>query len=105
MLNIIQLADITQHISSMKEGQMKDLLSQLLSEYEDYILIGTIEQCREYRKYLSMPPLEYINNVNENIRTLVKAAADEYEYQIKNLEAELAKKSKRKKSKRGENNE
>ena len=105
MLNIIQLADITQHISSMKEGQMKDLLSQLLSEYEDYILIGTIEQCREYRKYLSMPPLEYINNVNENIRTLVKATADEYEYQIKNLEAELAKKSKRKKSKGGENNE
>lgn len=105
MLSISQISDIIQYINSMEEGLIKDLLSQLLDDYEDYILIGTVEQCREYKKFLSMPPLEYINNVNENIRTLVKAAADEYEYQIKNLEAELAKKSKRKKSKGGENNE
>lgn len=56
MLNYIEMSELWQFTDGMPESREKDLLKRLLFEYEEYSKLGTHEECRQRKEWMSYSP-------------------------------------------------
>lgn len=94
-LNIIELSDVMQYIDTIEDKRMHDLLHKMQFEYSEYTDIGTVEDCKNYKKLCDIP----MSQVNVLLQMSNKTLLDEIH--ALNNEIELLKqpKAKRRKNK------
>jgi len=92
-LNIIELSDVMQYIDTIEDKRIHDLLHKMQFEYNEYNTIGTVEDCKNYKKLCDIP----MSQVNVLLQMSNKTLLDEIE--SLNKEIELLKQPKRRNKK------
>ena len=96
-LNIIELSDVMQYIDTIEDKRIHDLLHKMRFEYSEYIDIGTVEDCKNYKKLCDIP----MSQVNVLLQMSNKTLLDEIH--ALNKEIELLKQPKSRKKIRRNN--
>ena len=94
-LNIIELSDVMQYIDTIKDKRIHDLLHKMRFEYSEYTEIGTVEDCKNYKKLCDIP----MSQVNVLLQMSNKTLLDEIhalKKEIKLLKQPKTKKIRRK---------
>ena len=72
-LNVIEMSDVIQYIDSIEDKKIHDLLHKMQFEYQDYMDIGTVEDCRNYKRLCDIP----MSQVNQFIQLSSQALVSE----------------------------
>lgn len=72
-LNIIELSDVMQYIDTIEDKRIHDLLHKMRFEYGEYTDIGTVEDCKNYKKLCDIP----MSQVNVLLQMSNKVLIDE----------------------------
>lgn len=81
-LNIIELSDVMQYIDTIKDKRIHDLLHKMRFEYSEYTDIGTVEDCKNYKKLCDIP----MSQVNILLQMSNKTLLDEIQALNKEIE-------------------
>lgn len=81
-LNIIELSDIMQYIDTIEDKRIHDLLHKMRFEYSEYTDIGTVEDCKNYKKLCDIP----MSQVNVLLQMSNKTLLDEIQALNKEIE-------------------
>lgn len=81
-LNIIELSDVMQYIDTIEDKRMHDLLHKMRFEYSEYTEIGTVEDCKNYKKLCDIP----MSQVNVLLQMSNKTLLDEIQALNKEIE-------------------
>ena len=92
-LNIIERSDAIQYIEKIEDKRIHDILHRMEFEHGEYENIGTVEDCKNYKKLCDIP----MSQVNILLQMSNKALIDEI--RALNVEIELLKQPKSKKNK------
>ena len=72
-LNIIEMSDVIHFINELEDSRIRDLLSLMQSEYSQYTEVGSIEDCKNYKKLCDIP----MSQINKLLQVTNKALVDE----------------------------
>lgn len=72
-LNIIEMSDVIHFINDLEDSRIRDLLSLMQSEYSQYTEVGSIEDCKNYKKLCDIP----MSQINKLLQVTNKALVDE----------------------------
>lgn len=75
MLNMFEMSDLLHFQESLPESKEKELLDQLLFEYDQYIRCGTVEDCKQRMEWMSYS----IDDIRKNFNFIVKELREEVE--------------------------
>lgn len=81
-LNIIELSDVMQYIDTIEDKRIHDLLHKMRFEYSEYTDIGTVEDCKNYKKLCDIP----MSQVNVLLQMSNKTLLDEIHALNKEIE-------------------
>ena len=81
-LNIIELSDVMQYIDTIEDKRIHDLLHKMRFEYSEYTEIGTVEDCKNYKKLCDIP----MSQVNVLLQMSNKTLLDEIHALKKEIE-------------------
>lgn len=81
-LNIIELSDVMQYIDTIEDKRIHDLLHKMRFEYSEYTEIGTVEDCKNYKKLCDIP----MSQVNVLLQMSNKTLLDEIHALNKEIE-------------------
>lgn len=81
-LNIIELSDVMQYIDTIEDKRIHDLLHKMRFEYSEYTEIGTVEDCKNYKKLCDIP----MSQVNVLLQMSNKTLLDEIQALNKEIE-------------------
>jgi len=81
-LNIIELSDVMQYIDTIEDKRIHDLLHKMRFEYSEYTDIGTVEDCKNYKKLCDIP----MSQVNVLLQMSNKTLLDEIQALNKEIE-------------------
>lgn len=84
-MNILELSDISEYIDSLEDSHIKDLLSIMSFEYDQYREIGTVKECKDYKQYCQMS----VSDVLQMMWKSSKMLTDEIECQKQYYEKKL----------------
>ena len=95
MLNMIEMSDLWQFKDSLPDGRTKELLNNLLFEYNQYTECGTPEDCKNRLEWMKMSPEDVrkaFNKLQEGWREEVEHIREDAEREAKNKYAPEPKK-------------
>ena len=97
MLNVIEMSDLWQFKDSLPEGREKELLNNVLFEYNQYMECGSPEECKNRLKWMKMTP----EDMRETYNLLAKHMQEEIDYIREKAERDAERKYKPEPKKRG----
>lgn len=97
MLNMIEMSDLWQYKDSLPDGRIKELLNNLLFEYNQYTECGTPEDCKQRMEWMKMSP----EDIRKNWNTILKGMQQEIEYIREDAERKAEQKYRPEPKKRG----
>lgn len=90
-LNIIERSDVIQYIEKIEDKRIHDILHRMEFEHGEYENVGTVEDCKNYKKLCDIP----MSQVNILLQMSNKTLIDEIQALKKEIEILKQPKAKR----------
>ena len=88
-MNVLEMSEVVEYIQSLEDSHIKELLNNMSFEYGLYQEVGTVEECKDYKRYCRMSVsdvLQMMWKLNEVLKVENECQKQYYEKKLKELQ-------------------